>query len=113
MAPARITDDMVSRPSPGPLRGSETRGVPSRRRPLMSHSSSPSARSRAPRPSHRPRPGSSMGPSDDPAALCGMVRALATDAYHALRQTSNRGPEGLPDQIGDLIERIDLLQKQI
>jgi hypothetical protein len=50
-----------------------------------------------------------QGASDDPAVLCGMVRSLATHAHRAL----HRSPDGVSEEIGELRERIDQLQRHL
>jgi hypothetical protein len=49
--------------------------------------------------------------SDDPAVLCGMVRSLATHAHRTLRRSSLGTPNVMPDEIGELMERIIQLQQ--
>jgi hypothetical protein len=51
--------------------------------------------------------------TDDPAVLCGMVRSLAANAYRAMHRSPTGAPEGVPDEIGELRERIDHLQQHL
>ena len=47
--------------------------------------------------------------ADDPAVLCGMVRSLASHAHRAMRRSS----VGIPDEIGELKERIGRFQHHL
>jgi hypothetical protein len=48
---------------------------------------------------------------DDPAVLCRMVRSLATHAHRTIRRSSLGTDSVMPDEIGELMQRIIELQQ--